>query len=64
MNTDKRETDQQNSEGAQRPLEKNETLHQADTVADYGKNTGPQQSNDEERPGAIPLSKDETIGNP
>lgn len=66
--------DQQGQQGQQRQLEKNETLQNADTVADYGRSEQTQNADDlEQRHGmnsgrqgnsSIPLDNEDTIGNP
>jgi hypothetical protein len=69
------ENNRKDQQEPQRQLDKNETLQNADTVADYGRSEQPQQNLDEleQRHGmnsgrqgnsSIPLDGDETIGNP
>lgn len=69
------EENRKDQQEPQRQLDKNETLQNADTVADYGRSEQTQQNTEElaQRHGtdsgrqgnsSIPLDGDETIGNP
>ena len=77
-NNRNQQNDQQGQQGQQggeqRHLEKNETLQNADTVADYGRSEQTQNMDDlEQRHGmnsgregnsSIPMDNEDTIGNP